>query len=338
MSARPYGGGESSREEGFTLVEFMVSLVLGAVLISGAVSVYLASSRAYQETESSIGLADNGRFALQFINDALRRAGFFAGVSIQDVVTDSNLGAVGSDCTGRGAAYDIDNYLFAAAADGSGNLFGCITDAVPGSDVLVVKALRAAPLYDADPNNAAAARDGAISYPSAMDAQTTYVVASTENAMLLDGADAAPDVSDGKLYAKAAAWPYSFQAFYVRSGAIPSLVRKTLAWDSGAGGMVVTTEELVQGVEQIRFRFGWDGNDDGEIDQFGSHSAVGSNWDAVGVIETYMLLRSINADYSYDNVKTYTLGDVSVTASDNYWRLLVNSSITMRNPSLYIRG
>ncbi|WP_167854830.1 PilW family protein [Mangrovimicrobium sediminis] len=319
-------------QSGFSLIEFMVAGLLGGILIGGAVFVFVSSNRSYLETERSIILSDSGRFALQILNDSLRHAGFFGGVALQDIDQDASLSAVTGDCTGFGAAYDMRRYIFAQAADGSGNAFGCITDAVPGSDVLLVKYLRPDPVDSAvDPN------DAEVTTFNDLDGKTTYLIANAERGLLLDGADTPPDVGAGQIYARGTAWPYEFQIFYVREGGVPSLVRKTLAWNGA--GMSIQTEDMVQGVQVMRFRFGWDSSGDGDIDQYGYLDGVGDSWDSIGIVEVFLLLRSADEEFSYENKKSYVVGDTIVDGGgDHYWRLLMSSSVTLRNPNLFIRS
>ena len=50
-------------------------------------------------------------------------------------VPDKQVRAVAGDCTGDAAAYDIENSFFALRAT-SATVAGCITDAMPDTDVL----------------------------------------------------------------------------------------------------------------------------------------------------------------------------------------------------------
>ena len=64
------------KQAGFSLVELMVGMVLGLMLIAGAVSIYLASKRSYVEVEQVAALTESARFAEQLVGDSLRHAGF----------------------------------------------------------------------------------------------------------------------------------------------------------------------------------------------------------------------------------------------------------------------
>ena len=67
--------------KGFSLVELMVAMVLGFIVIGGAISVYLASKRSLTEVEQVATLSENGRFALQLLGYSVRHIGFYGGAN-----------------------------------------------------------------------------------------------------------------------------------------------------------------------------------------------------------------------------------------------------------------
>ncbi|MCB1847704.1 MAG: PilW family protein [Halieaceae bacterium] len=332
---------------GFSLIELMVSIVLGMIILAGATSIYLASKRSMTEGEQVAAVSENGRFALQLLNTAVRHVGFFGGSNPADIREDGSLGAVTGDCTGDAVAYDTDNAMFAVRTT-SASILGCIDDAYlgpdgNGTDVLVIKGVAPSPLFDADPDDPSATRDGVISFPTGLNAEDVYVIANSESGILLDGADTAPSVSVGTEFAQGVAWPYRMQIYYIRQpagGGAPMLSRKVLQWDSTAGAMAVQTQDLVQGVENIHYLFSYDSDGDGEVDALGDAAAVqaADAWNLVMSLQVFMLVRSDVADPNYTDEKTYNLGDISVTPGGNVRRILLNTDIAMRNPRLVLRG
>lgn len=347
---------------GFSLVEFMVAMLLGAILIGGAVSIYLASLRSYTESERSMGIGEGGRFALLLMNDALRHAGFMGGIQGFDVVEAPTLGpAGGENCDGAAAPYNLDVTLVGDVVNTAGvvGAFACITDGVPGTDALVAKYLIPDPISDDNPDDPNDSPDGRLGWggPAArtLDDEMVYVVTNGEGGLLIDGADPnLPRVGAGEEYANASAFPYQYQVFYVRDldpdpkVVNPWLARKILRWDAASSGMAVVTENLVEGVEQLRFRYGFDTDLDGLADTFGNESQV-TDWSRVSVVEPFVLVRSRDVDYAYTDEKTYQLADVPFTpfrvtdptlegaiGDDRYIRLLISSSISVRNPYLFM--
>ena len=64
------------KQSGFTIVEIMISMLLGLIMMVGVVSLVVGNKRSFQEqTESSL-LQENGRFAVQLLNQDLRMTDF----------------------------------------------------------------------------------------------------------------------------------------------------------------------------------------------------------------------------------------------------------------------
>ncbi|MEH6581541.1 MAG: PilW family protein [Halioglobus sp.] len=334
-------------QQGFTLIELMIGMLLGVMLMAGASSIYLATKQSYVEVEQVANLSENGRFASQLINTSLRHVGFTGRVKAGAIEADSDLTAIplAQDCTGRAQAYDINNYLFAVSTVGT-SILGCIDDAVAGTDVLVVKYVVPSPSYDGDPNDPNAPLDGIISFPDpgGLSGEETYVITNNLLGTIFDGADTAPTLLTGGDIPGGVAWPYRFEVFYIRqasANATPQLSRKTLRWSAGA--MTIATEDLVAGVEDMRLQFGRDTTGNGEVDTYSAPAAteLANGWAQVHSVEAYMLIRSTNRpDPQYLDTKTYNLGAANIIPpkNDNRRRLVVHSNISLRNPKLIIRG
>lgn len=333
---------------GFSLVELMVGLVLGVMLIAGAVSIYLASKRSYVEVEQVAALTENARFAEQLVGDSLRHAGFFGEVTPNRVDLDPDLDAVVNDCSGDAAAYDLSQFVFAATSDSSGGAIGCITDAIADTDVLVIKhalplAFSDGPRVVADPNNPPV-RDGVIDTPAdllpsggGLWNDRTYVMTNNVSGLLFDGADTAPTITTGGEIPGGIAWEYQYEVFYIRDADVPQLARKYLLWNGSA--MEVETENLAEGVENLQLRFGFDSDGDGDVDSYKDTASVtAAEWANIQSVEVYMLVRSATGDAQYTDAKTYTLGDESITPNDNFRRLISFTSMSLRNLKIMMRG
>ena len=66
----------SDIQNGFSLIELMIAMVLGLILIGGVVNVFLASSQTYRLQEAMFRVQESGRFALDIMLRDLRDAGF----------------------------------------------------------------------------------------------------------------------------------------------------------------------------------------------------------------------------------------------------------------------
>ncbi len=60
---------------GFTLIELMVALVIGAILTAGLLEIFIGGKKTYQVQQALSRIQENGRFALEFLNRDIRMAG-----------------------------------------------------------------------------------------------------------------------------------------------------------------------------------------------------------------------------------------------------------------------
>jgi type IV pilus assembly protein PilW len=64
-----------AKSKGFTIVELMVSLVLGLLLIGGTISIYLSNQESFRTADAISKVQENGRFAFELMSRDLRDAG-----------------------------------------------------------------------------------------------------------------------------------------------------------------------------------------------------------------------------------------------------------------------
>lgn len=152
---------------GFSLVELMIALLIGLVIAIGVVQIFSATRATYQLDESLARAQENGRFALEFLSQDVRHAGY-AGcnrdasthlktVNMLAIPAQGGLrieGVSGAEYsaqpTGFGDTYNLPATptnttsgwapaLTAVAGVPGGNLAIAATGALPGTDVLVLQ-------------------------------------------------------------------------------------------------------------------------------------------------------------------------------------------------------
>ena len=64
------------KTRGFSLIELMVSIVIGLILIAGIMSIFVSSKVTYTTNEKTARLQENGRTALDFLSHDLRSSGY----------------------------------------------------------------------------------------------------------------------------------------------------------------------------------------------------------------------------------------------------------------------
>lgn len=321
---------------GLTLLELLVALAIGIFLVGGVVSLFLASKRSYTETDRFARVAESGRFALVTLGRDLRQAGFFGAAGLVNLTTDPDTGAVAGDCTAPADAYGYGNYFRVVRASGTGQAVGCVTDAVPNSDVIIIKSVRAVPLTDGARDNRAD-DDGVIDSPEPVNNQRVYILANTDRGVLFRGADTTPptllaggDVPQGE------AWQYQMFVYYVRAGNVPTLSRKTLGWDAANNRLAILTEDLVEGVEQMRVQLGEDRTLDGNVDALVDATQV-VDWARVLSAQPNLLLRSLEPEPGYVDDRTYVLAGTNFTPGGSFRRLVISETVSMRNSVFQVR-
>lgn len=63
-------------QAGLSIVELLVALLISLLLMTGVVQVFMASRQTYATNEAASRLQENGRFALEFIAQSARHAGY----------------------------------------------------------------------------------------------------------------------------------------------------------------------------------------------------------------------------------------------------------------------
>ncbi len=338
-----------SHESGFSLVELMVSVVLGLLLLAGAVATYLASSRSYQEVEQVSALAENAHYAEQLISDALLHVGFFGEAPPEEITPASGFStSVAGDCAAPASALDARNFLFAGVI--SGTTIGCIADGRAGTGFLVVKRVRPEPQADGPRVGAQLSNPLHVNgeFEPPLDNDTVYVASNPLAGQMFRGNNPV-DVGPSGEVAGGTAWPYEFEVFYVRDtdpgseDDPPILARMTLSTD--ISGLAIETQDLVEGVEDIRMSFGIDSDNDAEVDSFVTAAQVtaGNNWDSVLSVELFLVVRSLTQDPAYTDSKVYVLPGGNYTPAtnadlDNFRRLITSVLVSLRNRVYEIRG
>lgn len=131
-------------QQGFSLIELLVALLIGLVLLLGVGQVFLSSRQTFTTNEAMAKLQENGRFSLEFIASSARQAGYLSSGSILDVPfpaepVNCGLGSAPSNpCSANGAGSASDRVSFAAepvVIDGS--LRDCSGTVVAANRVII---------------------------------------------------------------------------------------------------------------------------------------------------------------------------------------------------------
>jgi len=175
---------------GMTLVELMVSIVLGLLLVAVVIQIYVGSKATYNKQEDLSRLQENGRVALDVVGRTARISGFKSNPA---AVYSTIFPATAPGITGTaGAAGSSDSVIirFQGSGDGAGTADGSVVDCLGASydsNVMVFNRLFIA-------NNATTNRPGL--FCDTTDDSTvngTEVVSEIENMRILYGVDISGD-------------------------------------------------------------------------------------------------------------------------------------------------
>lgn len=139
MISRPY------HQKGLSLVELLIAMLLGLMLIAGALQMMLSSQQIYQATDTLSRIQENGRFALNFLSKDIRMAGYNTTESADGKVFWDGACGAANPCTTNGAGNDSDQ--IGILMDPSNDL-DCQGNAVASEDTVIANVY-----YIDDPEN-----------------------------------------------------------------------------------------------------------------------------------------------------------------------------------------
>jgi prepilin-type N-terminal cleavage/methylation domain-containing protein len=269
MASRP----RSSK--GFSLVEMMISIVLGLIIVAGLISVLMANRAAYTIQQGSNFNQESMRFAATRLAWSLRMADFWGGVKDTELTTTTNTTGI----TGPGSCDAAWVLNVGVGAPGKGitgydggatfPIANCVDDAnyVKYSDVVVV---RYADTHGYDPAKASSTTP--FDSPTAGDVpnQTSIFVVSAVNqsATIFRLGDAVPSNPLGSASGRYV-YPYQIEMYYLQPCSDPGADGKCGTADDGDadarsptlmrmrmdGTGALITEAVVDGIEQLQFEY-----------------------------------------------------------------------------------
>jgi type IV pilus assembly protein PilW len=317
-------------QRGLTLVELMIGLTLGLV-VSGALLTLLANASGNgQNLQRSSRLIENARYTAELLRDDLQLAGFYG-----ELQTNGATYTVPDPCATVPGGWAAAPLALPAPVRGYGpaEALGCLNARRAGSFALAMRRLEVFTVPAAT--------------PSATDPQdylqVSYCREDPAAQPLAFGRGAATFTLRNR--ACTAANPlraYVSRIYFVaacnRCGdggdGVPTLKRLDLV-----GGALVETA-LVEGVEELRFEYGFDTDGDGNVDEWltaaGATGATAA-WENVMALKVHFVVRSLDRELggAPAPAQTFVLGGAgSVTApQDGFVRRAYSTTVRLVNPS-----
>jgi type IV pilus assembly protein PilW len=304
------------RQRGFTVVELMIALVLGLLLIAGAIALFVQTKRNFVQDEQITRMQENARVAMSMLTRDLLMADFWGGMtSGADIQPDASL-TIGTDC-GAGWVYDTTQpleYLQAASAGAAAAQFPCLDASslhviAPGANVLAVKRVQGSI------GDAAALGDGNV-YLRTNGTDGRLYLAPTMAPLLPGDAD----------------WAYVAHLYFVaNTNGVPALTRMRLRPNSPS--MERELGDLAEGVEYFVVQFGLDTDGDGIANQYVANPGNAAIRQAVSA-RVFVLVRSRDRIAGYTNAKQYQMGAQTLAPfNDGFYRRVYTTTVALRNPA-----
>ncbi|MBL0640832.1 PilW family protein [Aeromonas veronii] len=326
---------------GFTLVEWLVAMLLGLFLLAGVFTVFVMSRSSSEDAFDQGELQENGRLAIRLISQDIKWAGFFGAYTGQSTQVGSSLSLStgstilsASDCLDERSVGSLPSPLgpirglWVSRVSASKGLSGftCIdaNDRVANSDVISIKRLVGRPIP---------ASEG-------LDTNRFYMATNSQEARVIKGSETRPIFGANN---ESQIWEYQHYIYYLsQEDGIPVLRKRYLTVN---GGSSLIGGAMAEGVEHMILMFGIDDSviPDGHIDRYLSADQMAAqSWNEGRVlgVRLFLLIRAAKESARYKNNNTYQLGNLPPIKGngDGYRRLLLESSIALRNPQIVTRS
>ena len=311
----------SSPQQGFSLIELMIALVLGLFVIAGLATVYLSSKETYALRDQISEMDENARIAIKALRTHIEGAGY-----------SSEIGSI-----------QLDNYLLPAG-------FVVSTATCPNGNTNVINPSKIASSADGAAlgsavltTNAIMARADSIGVSFLADDQNfkDCTGSSWKNRCMVDPTASLSDWANQSSQAQTTRRVYS--SFKIQKNAsrnnsigegIPELVC--------GGSLNSLVQPWAQGIEHMQLRYGVDILPDPvpigqrkqwQVDQYWSATEVTANnaWDQVALVQLALLVRTIDPVFKQAETETHQLFDQQIKTSDRYKRSVYTTTIYLRN-------
>ncbi len=318
-----------NKQSGFSLVELMISLILGIFITGGMLQLFVNSNQSYRVQENISRLQENGRFAMDFISKDIRAADYWGCMnnttfiennlnlgSVYDnfgnaIVGTNNSGLNNSDTITVAGAASSGVYVVATPATTSANLKVTPNSPLRENDIVIVSDCTAGDIFQVtnDPTTGGAGNKDELTH------NTGAVSAGPGNL----------DQPLQKIYdTNAQVYKLKSIAYTIAAGANgeAALFRSS----NGAA-----TEELVEGINDMQILYGVDTNGDNSPNYYAASNTLTS----AQMNQVKSVRISLLAITQEDNLATeplpYSILGVTTTPTDRKIRRVYTTTIAIRN-------
>lgn len=309
--------GAARTARGLSMIELMVALTIGALLLAGAVTVYVQSRNTYRTNDAAARMQEVARYALDVIAPDVRLAGFWGLTNRPDSFTN-NAGTVSGDC---GTGFSVNVALpiegrDAEATGGSGYDLACAeatgVSAVDWADVLIVRRASVEPV--------------------ALESGRVQVQSNRETAALFSDGARPSGFGPGD---QSETHNLVMDAYYVAEGApVNGLRQFSLRRQTLIAGPTVRDDEIIAGVQDMQVQFGLDVNGDGTVERYVNPEDTIPAGARIATVQLWLLVVAEEREVGFTDDRTYAYANANQTAGvfhDDRRRVLVTRTIQIRN-------
>jgi type IV pilus assembly protein PilW len=342
-------------QTGLTLIEFMVSIVIGMLMIAALATLIANQSSTRSEIEKSGRMIENGRYAINTMVNDVQLAGYWGELSIQPAAP----GTLPNPCSLAVAELQVAMGLhvqgYNAPATLPSDLAECVKEHKPGTDVLVVRRVDpdTSAMETAGATDLGKVREGQVYLQTGLDVLGVSVASLVATGSDEGATNTATFILTKKdKVSRAVLRKMVVDIYYVskcsvpvgtsctagdNGNPIPTLKRVELAVSGDAPAF--TTITIAEGVENFQVDYGVDTDSDGSpngADVDGSALTV-ADWPNVVTVKLHVLARSSEASGGFTDSKKYamgTAGEITPASGElSYKRHAFVQSVRLVNPS-----
>jgi type IV pilus assembly protein PilW len=310
---------------GFTLIEFMVAMVLAMLVLGAVAGLYAGTSGTRTDVERAGRLADNAHYTVAVLTEEFQHAGFFA-----ELVPTGVAWQVPDPCATTLAdqgwsvlPFRMPVPIAGIAPDAAAP--ACLPYRKPGTPVAVLRRVSAVVTPPAQ-----ATVGGYLQVSKCLVDAQGFVVSNVPADFTMREMDCTTVAEIRQLVVRSY---FVATCDVCGSDAVPTL--KRAEW---IGGEIVVTP-IAEGIENLQLEYGFDADGDGKPDKYlvAADPAVGpgyGEWANVVAVRLWALVRSPDPQVGYlDTTKQFDLGPAGVTqpANDGYRRVMLTSLAIPKN-------
>lgn len=355
--------------KGLSIIELMVALTIGLILLSALTRLFVTSRSTYTLEEGLARIQESGRFAVEFLSQDIRMAGFIGCASASATTISNHLNNAGAYGVNAGPSQYINGHAYtgsgtrpSALSDWTPALPGTISgityfsagDVEPNTDVVVIR--RASEtgvvLGSQMPNTSADIKID--SNPGDLAQFDIVMISDCTNADIfqITGPASLSGGSNNMTHNTGTGSPGNatkpFSKSYLTDAQIMKLITRIYyvgrrsnstsnppalfrrELDMGETGSI-RTDELVEGVETMRLSYGEDSDSNSIPDIYREADSV-VDWSKVKTVRLGLLVATTASVDRELDTRTYALAGSSVGPfNDSKRRRAFNTTVQLRN-------